>query len=34
MVADPRVTSKPITFVCSEKLEEVIPDMFPSCAVT
>ena len=34
MVADPKVTSKPITLVSTEKLKEVIPDIFPSCAVT
>ena len=34
MVADPKVTSKQITSVSTEKLEEVIPGIFPSCAVT
>ena len=34
VVADPMVTSKPITLVSMEKLEEVIPGIFPSCAVT
>ena len=34
VVADPKVTSKPITLVSTEKLEEVIPGIFPSCAVT
>ena len=34
VVADPKVTSKPITSVSTEKLEEVIPGIFPSCAVT
>ena len=29
VVADPKVTSKPITLVSTEKLEEVIPDNFP-----
>ena len=33
MVADPKVTSKPITLISTEKLEEVIPGIFPSCAV-
>ena len=28
------VTSKPITLVSTEKVEEVIPGIFPSCAVT
>ena len=32
--ADPKVTSKPITLVSNENLEEVIPGMIPSCAVT
>ena len=34
MVADPKVTSKPIILVITGKLEEVIPGIFPSCAVT
>ena len=34
VVADPKVTSKPITLVSTEKLQEVIPGIFPSCAVT
>ena len=34
MVADPKVTSKPVTLVSTEELEEVIPSIFPSCAVT
>ena len=34
MVADPKVTSKPITLVSTDKLEEVIPGIFPSCVVT
>ena len=34
VVADPKVTSKQITLVSTEKLEEVIPGIFPSCAVT
>ena len=34
VVADPKVTSKPITLVSTEKLEEVIRGIFPSCAVT
>ena len=34
VVADPKVTSKPITLISTEKLEEVIPGIFPSCAVT
>ena len=34
VVANPKVTSKPITLVNTEKLEEVIPGIFPSCAVT
>ena len=34
VVADPKVTSKSITLVGTEKLEEVIPGNFPSCAVT
>ena len=34
VVADPKVTSKLITLVSTEKLEEVIPSIFPSCAVT
>ena len=29
MVADPKVTSKPMTLVSTEKLEEVIPGIFP-----
>ena len=33
VVADPKVTSKLITLVSIEKLEEVIPDLFFSCAV-
>ena len=34
VVADPKVTSKPITLVSNEKLEKVIPGIFPSRAVT
>ena len=34
MVADPKVISKPISLVSYEKLEEVIPGIFPSCSVT
>ena len=34
VVADPMVTSKPITLFNTEKLEEVIPGIFPSFAVT
>ena len=34
MVADPKDTSKPITLVSTEKLEEVIPGILASCAVT
>ena len=34
VVADPKVTSKPITLVSTEKLEVVIPGIFHSCAVT
>ena len=29
VVADPKVTSKPITLVSTEKLEEVVPGIFP-----
>ena len=32
VVADPKVTSKTITLVITEKLEQVIPGIFPSCA--
>ena len=31
---DPKVSSKPITLVSTKKSEEVIPGIFPSCAVT
>ena len=34
VVADPKITSKLITLFSTEKLGEVIPDIFPSCAVT
>ena len=34
MVADPKVTSKPITLVSTERFEEVIPGIFTSCVVT
>ena len=34
VVADSKVTSKPITLISTEKLEEVISGIFPSCAVT
>ena len=34
VVADPKITSEPITLVSTEKLEEVIPGIFSSCAVT
>ena len=34
VVADPKVTSKPITLVSTEMLLDVIPGTFPSCAVT
>ena len=34
VVADPKVASKLITLVRTKKLEEVIPGIFPSCAVT
>ena len=34
VVGDPKVTSKAITLVSTEKLQEVIPGIFPSCAVT
>ena len=34
MIADPKVTSMPVTFISTEKLEKVIPGIFPSCAVT
>ena len=34
VVADPKVTSKPVTLASTERLEEVIPVIFPSCAVT
>ena len=34
VVAYLKVTSKPITLVSTEKLEEVIPGIFSSCAVT
>ena len=34
VVADPKVTSKPITLVSNKKLKEVIPGIFPTCAVT
>ena len=34
VIADPKVTSKPITLISTEKLQEVIPANFPSCAVT
>ena len=34
VVADPKVTSKPITLVNTEKLEEGIPGILPSCPVT
>ena len=34
VVADPKATSKPITLVSTEKLEEVTPGIFPSCSVT
>ena len=34
MVADPKVTSKPITLFSTEKLREVVPGIFLSCAVT
>ena len=30
VVADPKVTSKPITLVSTEKLEEILPGIFPS----
>ena len=33
VVADPKITSTPITLVSTEKLEEVIPGIFPSCAL-
>ena len=33
-VADPNITSKPITLVSTKKLEEVTPGIFLSCAVT
>ena len=32
VVVDPKVTSKPITLVSNEKLEEVFPHIFTSCA--
>ena len=34
VVAGPKVTSKSITLVSTKKLEEVIPGIFPSSAVT
>ena len=34
VIADCKVTCKPITLVTTEKLEEVIPGIFPFCAVT
>ena len=34
VVTDPKVTSKPITLISTDKLEEVIPGIFPSCVVT
>ena len=34
VVADPKVISKPITLVSTDKLKEVIPGIFPSCAET
>ena len=34
VIADPKVTSMPVTLVSTEKLEEVIPGMFSSGAVT
>ena len=34
MAADPKITSKLITVVSTEKLEKVIPGIFPPCAVT
>ena len=34
MVADPKITLKPIILVSTEKLEEVIPVTLPSCAMT
>ena len=34
VVADSKVTSKPITLSSTEKLEELVPGIFPSCAVT
>ena len=34
VVAKHKVTSKPITLISTEKLGEVIPGLFPSCAVT
>ena len=34
VVADPKNTSKPITLVSTDKLEEVIPGILPSCSVT
>ena len=34
MVTDPKVTSKLVTLVSIEKLEEFIPSIFPSCPVT
>ena len=34
VVADPKVTSKPITLVNTERLEEVILGIFPYCGAT
>ena len=34
VIADPKVTSKLITLVSTEKLEEAIPGIFRSCVVT
>ena len=34
VIADPKVSSRPVTSISTEKLEEVIPGIFPSCAVT
>ena len=34
VVADPKAASKPITLLSTEKLEVVVPGIFPSCALT
>ena len=34
VIADPKVTSQPVTVMSTEKLNEDIPGIFPSCVVT